>query len=594
MSRLDVSNPMIMERGIIMRVIPTLITILLTGLLFLFPFSPAVVTGEEPAPASTEAVKEKDENPLVSEADALLAKINEAGQDVVNLQSELSKVNGEEKLVLWNQIAQKLMESAADQKLLAGNIRRQQEEGLDPSGIRKKLGPMIMETSNEIQKYAERLETSITELREKRETASPEDLIDVEGKLTKDIALLDEMFATFLDCIHAMETLDLDTSKKRSYLADRLSERADKTSGRIEMTLEEVNGLKARALEDPENADIKTKLGSAQEKMDRAVASLADTIKTLEDLGLETAEYKKLLIQTTGDITADIFDTKVAFGLFQEWLQGIKTWTVDNGPRLIFKVVLFFVILLVFKILAKFTRKLVQASLSKSTLQFSQLLQNMFLSLASKSVFVIGLLIALSQLGLKIGPLLAGLGIAGFVLGFALQDVLSNFACGLMILIYRPFDVDDEIEACGAYGIVTHMSLVNTTLLTFDKQVLIVPNNKVWGGVIKNFTSHEVRRVDLFFSVSYSEDIPRAEKVLMKIMEDHEMVLDDPAPTVKVSKLDDSSVELFARPFVNPKDFWDVYFDIRREVKLGFDREGITIPFPQRDVHFYAEKTVNG
>ena len=577
-----------------MRIITTLIMILLTGLLLFTSISYTAVAGEKPAPTGTEALDKKDENPLVSEADALLAKIKEAGQDVVRLHSEHGKVKGEEKLAVWNRIAQRLMESVADEKALVENIRRQQQEGLDPSGLRQKLGPMLTQTSKETQRHAKNLETSIAELREKRETASSEELIEVEGRLTKDIALLSETYEAYLDCIHNLEAQNLDVSEERAYLVERLSERAEKTGGRIEVTLEKIKDLRTRTKEDPDNAEIKTKLSSAQEKMERAVSSLTETIGVLEDLGRETAEYKQLLIQATGDITTDIFDTKVAFGLLQEWLQDIKTWAVENGPRLLFKVVLFLVILLVFKILARFTQKIVQASLSKSKLQPSQLLQNMFVSLASKSVILVGILIALSQLGLKIGPLLAGLGIAGFIIGFALQGLLSDFASGLMILLYRPFDVGDEIEASGAYGIVTHMSLVNTTLLTFDKQVLIVPNNKVWGGVIKNFTSHEVRRVDLFFSVSYSEDIPRAEKVLMKIMEDHEMVLDDPAPTVKVSKLDDSSVELFARPFVNPKDFWDVYFDIRREVKLGFDREGITIPFPQRDVHFYAEKTVNG
>ena len=200
---------------------------------------------------------------------------------------------------------------------------------------------------------------------------------------------------------------------------------------------------------------------------------------------------------------------------------------------------------------------------------------------------MIGLLVALSQVGIRIGPLFAGLGIVGFVLGFALQDSLSNFASGLMILLYRPYDVGSLIETVGVFGTVSHMSLVNTTVMTFDNQTIVIPNNKIWGDVIKNVTAQKTRRVDMVFGISYTDDIPKAETIFKEILESNSKVLKDPEPIIRLHELADSSVNFIVRPWVATGDYWDVYWDVTRTVKLRFDSEGIIIPFPQRDVHIY-------
>jgi len=194
-------------------------------------------------------------------------------------------------------------------------------------------------------------------------------------------------------------------------------------------------------------------------------------------------------------------------------------------------------------------------------------------------------LVALSQLGVSLGPLLAGLGIAGFIIGFALQDTLSNFASGMLILIYRPFDVGDFVEAGGVMGTVSHMSIVNTTFKTIDNQVLVVPNNKIWSSVITNVTAQRTRRVDLKITVSYSDDLNKVEQVLNSIVDEHDAVLDEPAPVIKLHELGDSGVMFVVRPWVKTEDYWPTYWDLLRSVKDRFDAEGITIPFPQRDVH---------
>ena len=162
-----------------------------------------------------------------------------------------------------------------------------------------------------------------------------------------------------------------------------------------------------------------------------------------------------------------------------------------------------------------------------------------------------------------------------------------------MILLYRPYDVGDLVEEGGMVGKVDKMSLVSTSLLTLDNQLIVIPNNKIWGGVIKNVTAQTIRRVDLVFGISYSDDIPKAERVLAAILTYHERVLDDSEPMVRLHTLGASSVDFVVRPWVKVDDYWDVYWDVTRTVKLRFDEEGVSIPFPQRDVHVYQEHPPN-
>ena len=202
---------------------------------------------------------------------------------------------------------------------------------------------------------------------------------------------------------------------------------------------------------------------------------------------------------------------------------------------------------------------------------------------------LVGLLVALSQIGVQVGPLLAGLGVVGFIVGFALQDTLSNFASGLMILMYRPYDIGNTIEAGGVMGKVHEMNMVSTTIMTPDNQKLVVPNNKIWGGVIRNVTAQERRRVDMIFGIGYGDDMAKAEAILRKIVEQDERVLKDPEPIIKVHTLGESSVDFIVRPWVNTPDYWNVYWDITRTVKEEFDKQGVSIPFPQRDVHLIGQ-----
>lgn len=198
---------------------------------------------------------------------------------------------------------------------------------------------------------------------------------------------------------------------------------------------------------------------------------------------------------------------------------------------------------------------------------------------------------ALSQLGVETTSLAAVLAAAGLAIGLALQGSLSNFAAGFLIILFRPFKVGDYIEAAGTAGSVTEVSIFTTTLTTPDNKVVIVPNGNITSGNIINYSAQETRRIDLVVGVSYSDDLSKVKKVLEKILAKEGRILAEPEAQIAVSELADSSVNLVVRPWVQTSDFWAVKFALTEAIKVAFDKEGISIPFPQRDVHVVSNDT---
>ena len=171
------------------------------------------------------------------------------------------------------------------------------------------------------------------------------------------------------------------------------------------------------------------------------------------------------------------------------------------------------------------------------------------------------------------------------------EHAFARIAAGLMILLHRPYDVGDVICTSGVTGFVKSMNLNTTTIKTFDNQIVVVPNGSIWGDNIINVTGSDTRRVDMVFGIGYGDDIDKAQAILADIVKSHKLVLDDPAPNIKVHELGDSSVNFVCRPWTLTSDYWTVYWDITRAVKDRFDAEGVSIPFPQRDVHLIPDST---
>ncbi len=192
---------------------------------------------------------------------------------------------------------------------------------------------------------------------------------------------------------------------------------------------------------------------------------------------------------------------------------------------------------------------------------------------------------ALSQLGIDTTSLIALLGAAGLAIGLSLQSSLSNFASGVMLIIFRPFTKGDFVEAAGESGVIDSISIFTTTMTTPDNKEVIIPNGAVMGGNIINYSARPTRRVDMVFGISYDDDILKAKQLLEEIIAADDRVLAEPAPVITVGELADSSVNFLVRPWVNAADYWAVSWDTTEAVKLKFDEAGISIPYPQMDVH---------
>lgn len=192
---------------------------------------------------------------------------------------------------------------------------------------------------------------------------------------------------------------------------------------------------------------------------------------------------------------------------------------------------------------------------------------------------------ALDQLGVNTTSMIALIGAAGLAIGLSLQGTLQNLASGIMLIVFRPFSDGDFIEAAGVSGVVENINIFTTTMRTGDNKEVIVPNGKIYGGTITNNSRRDTRRVDMVFGIGYDADLKKAKDILSKILEEDERVLKDPAPLVAVSALADSSVNFNVRPWCATSDYWKVYYDTHEKVKLTFDAEGISIPYPQMDVH---------
>ena len=261
------------------------------------------------------------------------------------------------------------------------------------------------------------------------------------------------------------------------------------------------------------------------------------------------------------------------------------TWFQTEGLGALGAIALFLGLLLLTRFAARMVSRLVDRTLSTSRLGASSMLQRFAVNSSRRVVLFLGFLLALSTVGISIAPFLAAFGVIGFVVGFALQETMSNFAAGVMILLYQPFDIGDVVSAGGVTGKVAGLSLVNTTFLTGDNQTILVPNGKIWGDTITNVTANDTRRVDLTASISYEDNIEQAEEMLRKLCADHPLVLDDPETVVRVGNLGDSSVDLQVRPWAKTEDYWTVHFDLLRGIKDGFDQAGISMPYPQRTLH---------
>jgi small conductance mechanosensitive channel len=261
----------------------------------------------------------------------------------------------------------------------------------------------------------------------------------------------------------------------------------------------------------------------------------------------------------------------------------IQEWAALYGM----KVIAALVILIIGRWVAKGIRGFLRRLLTRK--EVDPTIISFTTSLVYVALLIFVVVAALSQLGVQTTSFVAIIGAAGLAVALSLQGSLSNFAAGFLMLIFRPFTVGDYIEGAGAAGIVEETGIFKTQLKTPDNKVIFIPNAKLMDDNITNYTKKDTRRVDMTFGVGYEDDLQKVRQVLQEIVDGDQRILRDPAPMILVQELADSSVNFAVRAWVKTPEYWNVYFDTMENVKKRFDAEGISIPFPQRDVHLYPQ-----
>lgn len=269
-------------------------------------------------------------------------------------------------------------------------------------------------------------------------------------------------------------------------------------------------------------------------------------------------------------------------------MENITTWVSEHGIDWGIKIVIAIAIFIIGKMIARMVANLAKKALQRAGTD--AMLVNFLGSIIYSVLIVAVLLAAVDSLGVNVTSLMAILGAAGLAVGLALKDSLSNFAAGVMIIIFRPFKIGDFITAGGCSGVVDEIGLFATLMHTGDNQRIIVPNSGILGGNITNTSALPTRRIDLVIGIGYDDNIGKAREIIMGILDTDERVLKDPAAAVAVSELGDSSVNLNVRPWVNSGDYWPVRADLLEGIKTKLDEAGISIPYPQQDVHMHEVK----
>ncbi|MBN2456335.1 MAG: mechanosensitive ion channel [Sedimentisphaerales bacterium] len=302
---------------------------------------------------------------------------------------------------------------------------------------------------------------------------------------------------------------------------------------------------------------------------------------------LFTALFLLMIVPCSGVFAEDANASPPATGsepvTIQGTIEAVKEFLATKGIEYGLNILAALLIFFVGKWLARMLTDLIAKGLSKAKLEPT-------LVTFTKNLCYVGLLVfiaiaALARLGVQTASFIAVVGAAGLAVGLALQGSLANFASGVLLIIFKPFKAGDFVEVAGTKGLVKEVHIFNTILNTPDNVRVIIPNAQVTGQSVFNYTVNGTRRVDLVIGVSYEDDIKKAATVIETLLKQDERVLEEPAPVVAVSELADSSVNFVVRPWVNAADYWNVYFDLTGKIKLALEQNGLTIPFPQTDVH---------
>jgi len=426
------------------------------------------------------------------------------------------------------------------------------------------------------------------ELRRQRSTAAADEV----GPLEVRIAQLRERADTLIQyhelALVSSDSLRLDMPGRWESYDRQLLDFAESATGRLLIAVAERDQLRelirvAERTEAPESeiADLRLRLAAVEMRIDAIADNMAFVTDRLDDRGFETAAYEEVMIRGTGEVTGEVLDPQVLLRLGRRYATDSWHYLRRNAGTAFVRVLIVVGFILLFRVLFRFLWRL---GTTFRLVRASRLVTELVGRLVRPVATLVGLFAGLSVIGMETTTLLAGLGIAGLVVGLALQDSLSNLFAGLAILASHAFDVDDVVEVAGVVGKIRALGLWNTTIVTFDGRRLLIPNRKIWGSNVENRSVEPNRRADAVARIGYDTDLEAAIAVLEELLQDDERVLEDPAPRVWVSRLDESWAEVKLWAWARTADWWPLYSDLPRMVRLKLADAGIEVPVPRRDV----------
>ncbi len=360
---------------------------------------------------------------------------------------------------------------------------------------------------------------------------------------------------------------------------EELKKQADAWQVRVQKKVAEVSQLQLEKKTDSANKEIV----GLQEEQDELLNRFRVVLDEWERKGGDPKKYRAYASAVSG-LEFDFYNLQATFMVLKNWVM-----SPQGGLRWVGRLFMFGSILFASWMLARVLSRICGEALSRVE-GASSLLRTFLVNFVRQAILVLGFVVSISALGINTSPILALIGGAAFVIGLALQGTLSNFAQGLLILAYRPFDVGDVIDAGGVSGIVDSMNMLSTTIRTFDNKKMIVPNGKIGGDTITNATASSTRRIDMTFGIGYGDDVAKAQLILERIINEHPLVMKDPVPLIKMNELGESAINFIARPWAKTGDYWTVFWEVTAAVKQEFDSAGISFPYPQQDVHLYQVK----
>jgi small conductance mechanosensitive channel len=397
------------------------------------------------------------------------------------------------------------------------------------------------------------------------------------GAAEIDYALRKELSAE-----HSVEELQLLVTP---LTLEQLQTEADRWQGLLQDQMTRIANLKVAVMtaEGEEAARLHEAINEATHERNKLIGKAGVIADSMELKGAAPEVLEPYRNYVSGALASEIQATD-AVTLFSQVFDWVASR--EGGVNFLVKAAVIVAVVFLLVFIARLVQSLAARGIRRVS-HLSKLMQDFLARAVFWLTFLVGLLVALSLAGVNITPLFAVVGGASFILAFAMQETLGNLASGMMIMINKPFDVGDLVDTNGVLGEVEAVSIVSTTVRTLDNQVVILPNSSVWGSIITNVTVSPIRRVDMVFGIGYADDIDTAMGVLQELVANHPKILEEPAPNVRVHELADSSVNFICRPWAKTEHYWEVYWDLTRQVKEGFDAAGVSIPFPQRDVHLY-------